>query len=635
MRRWGTLIVALFAALGLGVGAWWFLVWEPQARQRAALETVDAFARAWEQAEWPALAARVRAPADPAVQGHRSLHDDLAPERLRVEPAAVSVGDERAHADLTVTVDLAGLDTWRYETTLELAWTDGLWEVVWTPETVHPDFVEGGGFVQEQTWGTRAAILDRTGTPLAGDADGVVVGIEPQRIAEEAEVVDALVTHAGASRGRVEALLARDDLVDDWFYPIIELPRTVFDEVDPELRPVPGVLFRAAVGRAEATGGFALHLLGRAEELDAEQAEELGRGYEEGDVAGTFGLEAAFDEQLAGRPEATVSVVGPDGEPRAVVHRVDGVEPEDLHTTLDRGVQQAAEEALGDVGEPAALVAVALPGLEVRAAVSRPAAGFNRAFAGRYPPGSTFKVVTTAALLSTGMTPDAALDCPAERTVGGRTFRNAGRRELGPLTLREAFAESCNTAYVGTVDGLEDALAEAARSFGFDDTEHDVGLAATGGSYPEPVDLVEVAAAALGQARVEASPLHMATVAGAAATGQWQPATLFPDGAAREARQTSDDPGVLRDLMTEVVASGTGTPAQVAGETIGGKTGSAEFGTEDPPETHAWFIGYRLDADGEADAPPTGLAFAVLVEGGGAGGDVAGPIAARFVGALQ
>jgi cell division protein FtsI/penicillin-binding protein 2 len=75
--------------------------------------------------------------------------------------------------------------------------------------------------------------------------------------------------------------------------------------------------------------------------------------------------------------------------------------------------------------------------------------------------------------------------------------------------------------------------------------------------------------------------------------------------------------------MRGVVTSGTGTKANVPGPPVAGKTGTAEFGRDVPPKTHAWFIGFRGN-----------LAFAVLVEGGGFGGDVAAPAAARFLAAL-
>jgi cell division protein FtsI/penicillin-binding protein 2 len=622
---WGLLVAgAVVVAVGAGL-AWWVVSGQQQARERAAADTVEAYASAWEDGSWNALAARVRPPAEPAVAGHRALVEDLEPETLRVEPVALVVDGDTARAELEVAVTLADLDPWSWAVPLRLVRDDDAWQVVWAPDAVHPEFVDGGGFRRGRTVDPRAAILDRDGRPLAGGGETVAVGIEPRRVTDDAEVVNALTEHAGASRSAVEALLARDDLVDDWFYPVVELPRPAFDEVEGALRPVPGVLFRPGAGRAGPTGGFALHLLGRVEELSAAEAEELGHGYEAGDSAGAFGLERARDRELAGVPAQTISIVGPDGAPVADVHETAGVAPADVQTSLDRGLQQAAEAALDDAGGPAAVVAVDVGSMEVRAAASRPLAGFNRAFEGRYPPGSTFKVVTTAALLDTGLDAESSLDCPATRNVGGRSFRNAGDRALGTITLRVAFAESCNTAYVGVMPGAEGPLATAAAAFGFDGTAHDVALDAFGGSFPEPEELVEAAAAAIGQGRVEASPLHMATVAAAAVRGEWQAATLFPDSAAaREPRPVPGDAATMRDLMAEVVASGTGTAAQLDGAPVLGKTGTAEFGSATPPDTHAWFIGVRDE-----------LAFAVLVEGGGSGGEVAAPLAARFLRALE
>lgn len=622
MRTGGLVAGAGAVVLLVAAAAWWLLVGQPQARERAARDAVEAYAAAWQDGDWPTLAALVRPPADRAVAGHRALVDDLEPERLRVVPASVTVDGDRGRAELGITVDLAGFDPWTWTSALDLVWEDRTWQVDWAPTAVRPAFVEGGRFARTRTLEPRAAIRDRHGVPLAGGAEVVAVGIEPRRIADREAVVDALVTHAGASRSRVEALLDRDDLVDDWYYPVVELPQERFDEVDAALRPVPGIVFRAGEGRG-VPGGFALHVVGRTAELSAEEAAQRGRGYEAGDEAGAFGLERTYDERLAGRPAIAIRIVDATGSEIAVVNEVEPVTPEDVTVTLDRRVQEAAEAALDGVAEPAALVVVARGSMEVLASTSRPREGFNRAFAGRYPPGSTFKLVTTAALLGAGFGVESTFDCPATRSIGGRSFRNAGDRALGTITLREAFSESCNTAYVGTMPGLEDDLAAAARAFGFDGTGHDVVLDAVGGAYPDPDDLVEAAAAAIGQARVEASPLHMATVAAAAADGRWRPATLRPD-AGRETREIPGDAAVLRALMREAVTTGTGSAAEVAGARVGGKTGSAEFGTGDPPETHAWFVGYHDD-----------LAFAVLVEGGGAGGEVAAPIAARLVRALS
>ena len=256
--------------------------------------------------------------------------------------------------------------------------------------------------------------------------------------------------------------------------------------------------------------------------------------------------------------------------------------------------------------------------------VSRPLdQPFNRALNGRYPPGSTFKVVTTAALLGHGTTPDTAVECPPQATVGGKPFTNFEGEAPGQITFRTAFAQSCNTAFVALAAGLpKPALKSAATSFGFDEPGNDkLPLQSFGGQFPEPSDKAEQAAAAIGQGRVQTSPLHMATVAAAIASGTWKPPRLLTNDPSPAGHPL--DPSVvntLRDLMAEVVHSGTGVAAVGAD---GGKTGTAEFGPSGPgktPATHAWFIGFRGS-----------LAFAILVEGGGVGGRVAAPLAAAFL----
>jgi cell division protein FtsI/penicillin-binding protein 2 len=300
---------------------------------------------------------------------------------------------------------------------------------------------------------------------------------------------------------------------------------------------------------------------------------------------------------------------------------VEGAEPEALETTLDEAVQAAAVEALDGVSEPAALVAVDAPSGEVRAAAwtgEQPIA-----LTGRYPPGSTFKAVVAAALLAEGADPGTPMDCPGDLQLGGRSFTNAGDYGPGEIDLLEAYARSCNTAFAAAaVDLGADTLDAAARWFGFD-VNYGAGLPAFGGAFPEPVDTAELAASAIGQGRVEASPLHMAAVAAAARSGTWRAPHLVRGGDVPAHDLPAGVVEPLDVLMREVVASGTGTAAAREGEPpVAGKTGSAEFG--DGSRTHAWFIGYRGDT-----------AFAVLVEGGGAGGGVAGPLAERFLAALD
>jgi cell division protein FtsI/penicillin-binding protein 2 len=294
---------------------------------------------------------------------------------------------------------------------------------------------------------------------------------------------------------------------------------------------------------------------------------------------------------------------------------------------------------------------------ELVAVVNSPFNGYNRALLGRYPPGSTFKVVTAGALLESGLRPTDAVDCPKEAKVGGRTFGNFEDEVLGRVPFSSAFAHSCNTAFVQQaakrLDGDELVAAAAQYGFGLDPSP---SLPAVTSRVPDPSDEADLAAEAFGQGRVTASPLQMALVAATVAEGRWRHPKLVsgetpesggstePGGSTESSGSTqpggsdgsgsndsggvepakSPDPldakvaGTLRTLMRQVVTEGTAASAGLPGK-VAGKTGTAEFGTGDPLPTHAWFIGFRGD-----------LAFSVVVEDGGVGGRVAAPVAARF-----
>jgi cell division protein FtsI/penicillin-binding protein 2 len=333
-----------------------------------------------------------------------------------------------------------------------------------------------------------------------------------------------------------------------------------------------------------------------------------------------------MEARLAGKPSGEVRVVDAGGHVVTVLERFDGLAPVPVRTTIDPAVQGAAERALASVPQPAALVAIDAPTGQLRAVVSNPSGGFARALVGRYPPGSTFKVVTATAALRTGITPDTEVQCPPKISVGGRSFTNAENEQFGAIPFSAAFARSCNTAFIGVARNLTQAqLVDAARSYGFGaGDEVDLGLPAYGGSVPDQGDAVEHASDAIGQGKVLVSPLQMASVAATVASGAWQPPHLVADAPPGKPRPL--EPAVaaaLRDMMRAVVTGGTGTKANVPGAPVSGKTGTAEFGNDVPPKTHAWFIGFRGN-----------LAFAVLVEGAGFGGDVAAPAAARFLSVL-
>ena len=180
-----------------------------------------------------------------------------------------------------------------------------------------------------------------------------------------------------------------------------------------------------------------------------------------------------------------------------------------VKTTLDANLQRAAEAALATSKLPASLVAVQASTGQILAAANGPdATNYNRAFQGRYAPGSTFKIVTSAALMGSGETAATALPCTNTINVFGKTFKNYdGLAAYGAGTMQKAFNESCNTAFISQHGRLpKDGMTKAAAMFGIG-PDLKLSIPAYGGEVPAPKDDVAEAASMIGQGTVTASPL--------------------------------------------------------------------------------------------------------------------------------
>jgi len=621
-------VVAALVLGAAGAGAWWFLLRPRGSPQPVAAAYLDA----WQRADWAAMQRLVAAPpADFAAQ-HARVLDDLKVRGRSFTLGPVRRDGDRAEAAFTARLDLRGLGQWSYQGALRLARRDRkTWLLDWSPATIHPSLAAGKRFARSRTQAERAPILARDGSVLAGPGNVVVVGVVGQGIKDRAAAQRALTGPAGADPAAVARALDQAAAAPTQFVPVVTLPDARYQAVKPVIFPVPGLRFRRETGRHSDAPATAALLVGRVSPVTADDLKRLGPNYQPGDLVGHGGLEGAFEGQLAGTPTGEVLLAdaqrGADGAPApsTVLQRFPGRPGTPLRTALDPRVQAAAEKAMTGVVKPAALVALQPSTGELRAVVNWPPGGsFDRALLGRYPPGSTFKVVTTEALLEAGLKPADKVSCPPTVAVGGRSFRNFEGEQLGAIPFSAAFAHSCNTAFVQLAAGRLDAarLAAATERFGFG-SDLSPGIPAVKGSFPAPADRTELAAAAIGQGRVVASPLQMATVAAAVESGAWRPPRLV--AAAQTAPPRPLDPqvaGALRALMRAVVTQGTAAPAGLPAG-AGGKTGTAEFGQGNPLPTHAWFVGFRGD-----------LAFAVVVEGGGVGGRVAAPIGARFLGGL-
>jgi cell division protein FtsI/penicillin-binding protein 2 len=624
VRRWVIVaVVAVVVLAAAGGGAWWLL------RPRARPEPVAAaYLEAWGRKDWPAMQAQVAAPAADFAARHTDMLENLRAAEASFAPGPATVTDDRAEVPFQARLQLRALGEWPYQGVLRLVRRDDRWRVDWSPATLHPDLAPGLRFQRTRSWPERAPILAADGSELAGPGPVVAVSLVGERVKSPAAVAKALVTYVGVSRDQARKVLADAERRPNQLVPVAVLAEADYRSIREFIHPVPGLSFQNGVGRETNGPASARMLVGSVDPVTADDLKRLGAPYQTGDVTGHGnGLEAAFERQLAGSPSGEVRLVDKDGAEAKVLHRFAGEDGKPVQTTIDPQLQRAGELALAPVGKPAALVAVKPSSGELLAVVNLPFNGYNRALLGRYPPGSTFKVVTAGALLSSGLRPADPVDCPKEVSIGGRRFGNFEDEVLGRIPFSSAFAHSCNTAFVQQatkrLDG--DELVAAAGRFGFG-VEPAPGIPAVTSRMPPPSDQADLAAEAFGQGRVTASPLQMAMVAATVVQGRWRQPRLVSAGAETEGGDgESPDPldrqvaGTLRTLMRQVVTEGTAAPAKLPGR-VGGKTGTAEFGTGNPLPTHAWFIGFRGD-----------LAFSVVVEDGGVGGRVAAPVAARFL----
>jgi cell division protein FtsI/penicillin-binding protein 2 len=613
-------VLALVAAVAVAGGAAYLLF---GGRGPSAREGVADFAAAWSRGD-DAAAARLTSAPGPAASALRANRRGLDGASVRVSVLDVTEDGDAARARLRVAWQVPAIGRFAYDTRAALRRGEDAWQVVWRPEVVHPKLAGGRRLGTSVQRPGRADILDRSGRALVTDRAVVRVGVARDRVRDVdataravAEVVDI---DARAYARAIRRAGPRQ------FVEAVTLRAADFRSRRAALEAIAGVQTVEGAAPLAPTRGFARAVLGTVGPATAEQLERLGPAYGPGASVGQFGLEARYETRLAGTPARRVITRLSDGTPDETLLERRGRAGRALRTTLDRDVQAAAESALGDRDDEAALVVVKPSTGDVLAVANRPSeSSFDRALGGRYPPGSTFKIVTTTALLRDGLRPGDTVDCPRTLTVEGKAFHNFEGGAAGAVPFAQDFAQSCNTAFVSLAGRLApDALGRAALDFGLGRTVR-LPLDVAASQVPAGRTRVERAAAMIGQDRILASPLAMAGVAATVADGRWRaPRLVSADPRRAGTPLGGDELGTLRTLMRRVVVGGTGTAlAGVPGE-VAGKSGTAEFGSGDPPPTHAWFVALRGD-----------LAVAVLVEKGSSGGRVAAPIAARFFGALD
>ena len=657
-RGWGFRVGAIVVVLALvaaGVGGF---VWWRGDEGKAARAAAQAVAEGLSQGGFGDSGA-MRDPSgkapdlEPIVKGMGSATHAVT-VRSMTDPDGGS-----ARATLAHTWTLPGNDkAWTYETPLELEQTDGTWSGVWSPAVVAPDLADGETLRAKRQQPTRAQVLGAGDQPIVEQRDVVRIGIDKTQVSGAAALTSArlLATAVGidvdnyvasvqkaGERAFVEALTARANSSEA--------------QAAAELETAGRLLVSAKLPLAP-TSTFARPILGVVGDATAEIVEKSDGRVVAGDRVGVGGVQGAYDAQLAGTPGYTVVATG--GPEERTLFTTEATPGTPVTLTLDIATQTAAETVLAKVPSASAVVAIQPSTGHVLAAASGPGSkGVSTATQGRYAPGSTFKTVSTLALLRSGLTPTTSVACTPTITVDGRTFKNVDgfpTSALGSVPFGTAFANSCNTAFIGLGKDLDPAaLPEAAAGLGLT-AEPGLGIPGFLGSVPEPKPGTDEAASMIGQSKVVASPLGMATVAASIAAGKPVTPTLVvgggaaksttsPSGTSSPSASASGSPSAsatsaaptppakpvtaaeaaqIKTLMRGVVESGSaGFLKDVPGEPVVAKTGTAEFGEAGALKEHAWMIAIQGD-----------LAVAVFVGEGEGGATTAGPLLEAFLRAV-
>jgi cell division protein FtsI/penicillin-binding protein 2 len=537
----------------------------------------------------------------------RQVRDELKPQRVQLILGQTRSGDKTASASFSAVWDLGKGRQWSYSGTFELvpADTNEGWSVRWSPAVLHPRLAAQQRVILREVPAQAAPVVDRTGTPLLTAQIVVTVALDrgksPDLPGVAAQLADALERFD--PQLTQQSIIAGANAVPPGQPSAVAMLREQdYQSVRDRIHDLPGVSFPTQQ-----------RLLGP----DRDFASQL-----------VPGIRKTVEEQLgnaAGWRIVTVSTLGKEVETLA------GQQPRlvpTVTTTVDRAVQDAGDDAVKAVSNPAMIVAIQPSTGEILAVAQNRAADAQGALSltGRYPPGSTFKVVTaSAALQSKLVTLDSPVACPATTTIGDRTVPNDQLIDLGTVPLHTAFARSCNTTFAQLAARLgAGALTDAAYQMGVG-IDYDVpGITTVTGRVPPSESMVRRAENGFGQGRVLASPFGMALVASTVAASGRLPIPVLIRGMPAKTtigpmgpvpREVAD---ALRVMMREAVTRGTAKTLAGQGQ-LYGKTGTAEYS---PTGAHGWFVGFRGD-----------LAFATLVVDAGSSGPAL-DVSKRFLSTL-
>jgi cell division protein FtsI/penicillin-binding protein 2 len=572
------------------------------ATESSAEPVVQQFLLAWEQGHYTAAAALTDGN-QPDVAGQlRAAYRNLDATAMFLSMVSVKRHGNTAQASFEATVDLAGgSHQWQYTGHFSLTSAGGHWLVNWAPSVIHPAMRPGDRLAVTTKFPLRAQVTDAAGQPLIALSTVYNVGVYPGKLRDARTTATGFASVTGFNQQQVLGQISSAPPHD--FLSLMTLDPASFARLWPRLSHIHGIT--ELRGRARLSDTGLDEAVGSVETETSPLLRDTGAAYQPGTTVGRNGLEAAYQDTLAGTPATSVIIVNAQGATAATLWSSQGKRGTPVRTTIKSKVQAAASAALASIPSSGEIVAVDSATGSILALASHnspdmplPPGGLLN---GQVQPGIAFTIVSAAALLHGGLLANSPLPCRDMANVGGQTFTNASGQSA-TATFASDFASGCGTAFATASLRLSPlSMAAAEKAFGLG-APWDLKVQAFSGRALTltPSGEAALAAQAIGASGVKVSPLEMAMIAAEVDSGTGHtPALLAGDPPAKwNAPLSTGQLNALRALMQGAVQSGPARAAYLSGERVHGQAGVVQTGNG---AWLSWFVGYR-----------GGMAFAIL-----------------------
>jgi cell division protein FtsI/penicillin-binding protein 2 len=561
--------------------------------EASAEPTVQAFLLDWQQGKYAAAAALTDGAGSDVRTQLAAAYTDLDASNAFFSMGRLTQHGDTATATFRATVDLAQAGKqWTYTGTFGLSARGGQWVVNWTPAVVNPRLAAGQRLAVVTAFAQRAAVEDVDGQPLITKSVDYRIGVYPGKLTKASATAAAFSQVTGLDSHQVLGQIQAAP--PGGFLSLLTLDPAGFNALRAKLNKVPGLTFQQQNERLFDSS--AQEVVGSVGTENSTQLRDEGAAYQPGMTVGLTGLERTFQDELIGTPTTSVVVVDAAGRNvRTLWSSADGRAGTPVKTTISGQTQDAAVTALAGQSNSAEIVAVDTGTGAIRALATHEAGSVPLPSGGtlnaKVEPGMAFSIVSAAALLSTGIGVNHPLPCEPVADVGGVTFTYQPPAS-NTATLAADFAEGCGTAFANMSRTLTaQQLTSAERSFGIG-APWQLPVAAFSGSAPAVSGEADVAAQATGAGGVLMSPLSMATVAAAVASGTGHtPVLLDTDSSAtRPVPLSATELTELRQLMRLAVTKGSAQAANLSGTPVYGQAGVVQSGKN---SYLSWFVGYR------------------------------------------